>query len=382
MEKKNEPNEIQAIHQSHAWLLQKLSHDLLIPMNGIVAMCQESKKAIITEENEATDTVIQTVNNLISVVQGMSVYASLLKDELRSEEKIFSIKDLFSELESLHRYLAETNKVEVNQEYVTDVPEKLSGDYRLIRQLLSGFLSNALKHTKKGWVNLSAEVLKMDSAQITIRFMVKDSGNGINEEKLQKIRTALKSATKPDLMISEDIGLGLVLGKIISERLGGSFDFESKPSAGSAFWIDVPLKPEKIESEPATGKHPFKTENPKRILLVEDNYLNQKFVAAALLKAGHSIEIAENGKVALDKFHQKSYDLILMDIQMPLFDGIETTQRIRKEEAKFEHKKTPIVAVTAYAIEHDRQKCLNAGMDEYLTKPFKPEELLQIINEL
>ena len=381
MEKNKKHEQVQSIHQSHAWLLQKLSHDLLIPMNGIVAMCEESKKTS-RNDDEATDTVIQTVNNLISVVQGMSVYASLLKDELRSEEKVFSIKDLFSELESMHQYLAETNKVEMNQEYITDVPEKLSGDYRLIRQLLSGFLSNALKHTKKGWVNLSAEILKKESERITMRFMVKDSGKGIAEEKTERIRTALKSAKKPDLLISEDIGLGLVLGKVISERLGGNFDFDSKPSAGSAFWIDIPLKPEKAVSEPATGKHPFKTENPKRILLVEDNYLNQKFVAAALLKAGHSIEIAENGKIALDKFHQKSYDLILMDIQMPLFDGIETTQRIRKEEAKFEHKKTPIVAVTAYAIEHDKQKCLNAGMDEYLTKPFKPEELLHIINGL
>ncbi len=364
MEKKNNPDQIKAIQQSHAWLLQKLSHDLLIPMNGIVAMCQESRKAIQEESGGSADTVIQTVNNLISVVQGMSVYASLLKGELHSEEKIFSIRDLFHELENMHRYLAETNQIEVNQEFVTEIPEKLSGDYRLIRQLLSGFLSNALKHTKKGWVNLSAEILKKEAEQLTMRFMVKDSGKGIPEDKMQRIRKALQSNQKPDLLISGDIGLGLVLGKVISERLGGAFDFESKPGAGSAFWIDIPLKPEKTQSEPATGKHPFKTDNPKRILLVEDNYLNQKFVAAALLKAGHFIEIAENGKVALDKFHQKSYDLILMDIQLPLFDGIETTQRIRKEETKFEHKKTPIVAVTAYAIEHDRQKCLNAGMDE------------------
>ncbi len=382
MKKKDKPDNIQAIHQSHAWLLQKLSHDLLIPMNGIVAMCQESIKNIRTDGDEANGTVIQTVNNLISVVQGMSVYASLLKGELRSEEKAFSIKDIFNELENIHRYLAKNNKVEVNQEYVTEVPEKLSGDYRLIRQVLSGFLSNALKHTKNGWVNLSAEILKREPGQFTIRFMVRDSGKGIPEDKMERIRKVLESNHKPDFMISGDIGLGLVLGKEISERLGGSFNFDSKPSAGSAFWIDIPLKPEKEQSEPATGNHPYKTDKPKRILLVEDNYLNQKFVAAALLKAGHSIEIAENGKVALDKFHQKTYDLILMDIQLPLFDGIETTQRIRKEETKFEHKKTPIVAVTAYAIEHDRQKCLNAGMDEYLTKPFKPEELLNIINRL
>jgi CheY-like chemotaxis protein len=213
--------------------------------------------------------------------------------------------------------------------------------------------------------------------------MAKDSGKGMSEDHQKNIKNDLEQKDEKGLMMTENIGLGLILAKNLAQKLGGSFGFRSDKGVGSSFWVDIPLR-EMMDAVPVSKseKHPFQTTNKRKILLVEDNYLNQKFVAAALLKAGHSIEIAENGKVALEKYRSKPYDLILMDIQLPLIDGLETTKKIRQDEKKYRKPAIPIIAVTAYAIEHDKKQCLDAGMNEYLTKPFKPEELLQIIDQL
>lgn len=382
MNNQKQTDKISALQKSHALLLQRLSHDLLIPMNGIVATCNQADQQP-THQHEVKDTVTHTVNSLISIVQSMSVFASLLRGDIYSEEKSFSIKEMFGELDSLHQYMARTSKVTIRHKFLTDTPAQLVGDYHHTRQLLAGFVSNALKHTRNGTITLSAELLEKKGDRVVLRLKVSDSGKGIPDEKLARIREALQSDVEPGMLISGDIGVGLALAKALTEKMGWKFAFESKYAVGSSFWIDVPMKEggaQKVVEQ--SEQHPYQTDNPRRILLVEDNYLNQRFVAAALLKAGHSLEIAENGQVAMDKYRSKSYDLILMDIQLPLFDGIETTKKIRKEEKKFRRERIPIIAVTAYAIEHDKKKCLDAGMDEYLTKPFKPEELLSLINSL
>ena len=371
------------MQESHALLLQRLSHDLLIPMNGIVAICRQQGAGSTIDNQEKDYTVTHTINNLIGIVQGMSLFASLLHGDVRSEEKEFSIKEMFGELDTLHQYMTKAGRITIRHKYMPEIPEQMVGNYNHIKQLLAGFLSNSLKHTREGVVTLAAELLEKKGEEVLLRLIVRDTGKGMSEEKQVRINTVLSSDAEPDLLISEDIGVGLALAKALTEKMGWRFDFESKHAVGSSFWIDVPLRVagrKKVVEE--SGHHPYHSDNPRRILLVEDNYLNQRFVAAALLKAGHSLEIAENGKVALEKYRSKSYDLILMDIELPLFDGIETTRKIRKDEKKFRRNRIPIIAVTAYAIEHDKKKCLDAGMDEYLTKPFKPDELLSLINSL
>lgn len=369
--------------QLNARFLQRISQDIIMPLNGILASCKNAGDRAQDKPPENRPGVLHSVNYLMSVVQGLSVFASLLKGEVRQESREFSVYGLYKELIANNQPLASVVKVELKQVFYSGIPDPVEGDYLHIRQILSGFLSNALKNTKNGSVALSAEITERDKGSLKARFMVSDTGKGMDGQHQIEIKKELKENSLNGLMMHDNLGLGLLLAHHLSEKLGGVFDFKSDKGVGSSFWIDIPLKEKQSPAPAEKGKkHPFTASTKRKILLVEDNYLNQKFVAAALLKAGHSIEIAENGKVALEKYNSKKYDLILMDIQLPLIDGFETTKKIRRLEKKYRKPAIPIIAVTAYAIEHDREQCLDAGMNEYLTKPFKPIELLQLIDAI
>lgn len=369
--------------QTLANFLHGISQDIIMPLNGILASCQKTGGVVPEKPSNENPGVIHSVNYLMTLVQGLSAFASLLKNDVRPEKREFSVNDLFRELIGNNQPMGTVVKVDIKKAFYSDFPERVESDYSLIRQILSGFVSNALKNTKEGTVILSAEIVKRDNDSLLTRLMVSDSGKGMSEEHQEKIKNDLEQKGDNGLMMTENTGLGLILAKNLAQKLGGTFGFKSDKGVGSSFWVDIPLREIK-DAMPVskTEKHPYQAAKKRKILLVEDNYLNQKFVAAALLKAGHSIEIAENGKVALEKYRSKHYDLILMDIQLPLIDGLETTKRIRQNEKKYRKTAIPIIAVTAYAIEHDKKQCLAAGMNEYLTKPFKPEELLQIIDQL
>jgi CheY-like chemotaxis protein len=179
--------------------------------------------------------------------------------------------------------------------------------------------------------------------------------------------------------------LGLAIAKNLSSLMGGEIGVESEEGKGSTFWFTARIKRNTSISElvqkPLIQK--AKIQKSLNILLVEDNLLNQKFAIATLKKEGHKVEIAENGEIAVNLFLKNKYDIILMDIQMPVMDGLEATREIRKNEMKRKNKNPiKIIAITAYVMERDRSMCLSAGMNEYLAKPFKPNELIELINNL
>jgi CheY-like chemotaxis protein len=306
--------------------------------------------------------------------------------------------------------------LELSSTIESAVPECLIGDSVRLNQIVVNLTNNALKYTLEGSVSVSVSVEKVETGKnaagiqndflpdslknlkslppnkILLKFEVRDTGVGISKEEQTNLFQEYTQVENPLITRYEGTGLGLSISKNLIEMMNGKIGVISEIDKGSTFWFtilfdvgDINDFRNKIKKE----QKKIKKSRPLDILLVEDNILNQKFAVTTLERAGHKVEIAENGKVAFDKYKEKHVDLIIMDIAMPIMDGIESTHVIRKYEKELREKdpslKTPpvrIIAVTAYVIMADREKCLAAGMDEYLAKPFRPKELTEIIDQL
>lgn len=379
-------NQLQKVN-SH--ILHNLAGDLFISMNRIMGFCKETNQQ--AAKGHFTDQALmqKSMNNLMNLVQNFSVFADLIQDSIQqneypkhSEESSFNVEEFLSGIIDDMDMMVRGTNIKLLKKYISNIPSSLEGNSFFLRHALTSLLSNAFKFTREGYITLDIELLSQNEDLVWIRWKVKDTGRGMSDKKLEAIKTALQIENPMDMLMSDDIGLGLILVNMISREMKGLFGIQSTINLGTSCWIDTPLILGADKKEICKSvKHPYESENAKKILVVEDNYLNQKFIAAALSKGGHSLEIAENGKVAFEKYNKNNYDLILMDIQLPLIDGIETTMKIRRAEKKYKRERTPIIAVTAYAIEHDRVKCLEAGMDGYITKPFQSMEILRLVDE-
>jgi CheY-like chemotaxis protein len=240
-------------------------------------------------------------------------------------------------------------------------------------------MNNAIKFTKKGSVTLEIEKTKQINHKINLLFRIIDTGTGISEEGQKRL---FQEFSQTDISITRKYGgtgLGLIISKKLSKLMGGEIGVESKIGKGSTFWFTVVLETGseiKKESEKKSMKEEQKIKKRLSILVAEDNVINQKVAMINLKQLGHDVEIAVNGKMAVDMYSKNKYDLILMDIQMPVLDGIEATKEIRKiEKENNVSDKIKIVAITANAMKEDKNKCLSAGMDDYITKPFKSEDM-------
>ncbi|MCF8307636.1 MAG: response regulator [Bacteroidales bacterium] len=379
--KKHFLEEKKKLYHSNTMLLHNLSYDLRIPLNGILSMLEMFDRYTLTDQQKDQFRAIKdSVETLSQTVEDMMTFSALMSGTIEMKAEAFELPAFVDELKNQYELVARGKSIGWKISREDEMPQHVIGDKHHLRQILVNLLSNAFKNTREGEVVLYWQMLNQSGENLLMRWIVTDTGTGMSREKQQKIRERLQPTDDPNLLISEDVGVGLALAYYLTRKLNGSFDFESDGASGSRFYVDIPLK--KHEETTTIEKHPYHSSTPKRLLLVEDNYLNQKFASAALQKAGHKLDIAENGKIAYQKYKQNDYDLILMDIELPLTDGIQVTKSIRKDEEKDQRGYTPIIAITAYAIEHDRVKCLNAGMDEYLTKPFRPEELLELIERM
>lgn len=379
--KKHFLEEKQKLYHSNTMLLHNLSYDLRIPLNGVLSMVEMFDRYTLTDQQKDQLRAIKdSVKNLSQTVEDMMTFSALMSDTIEIKEEAFELPAFIEELKNQYELVAHGKSIGWKISREDEMPQHVIGDKYHLRQILVNLLSNAFKNTREGEVVLYWQKVNPSGKNLLMRWLVTDTGTGISREKQQKIRERLQPSNDPNLLISEEVGVGLALAYYLTRKLNGSFNFESDGASGSRFYVDIPLK--KHEETTTIEKHPYHSSTPKRLLLVEDNYLNQKFASAALQKAGHKLDIAENGKIAYQKYKQNGYDLILMDIELPLTDGIQVTKSIRRDEEKDQREYTPIIAITAYAIEHDRVKCLNAGMDEYLTKPFRPEELLGLIKRM
>jgi CheY-like chemotaxis protein len=258
-----------------------------------------------------------------------------------------------------------------------DLPDLVCGDPGRIRQILINLCDNAIKFTAQGSVTIDVQCLRVDDAQWDVHFQVRDTGIGVPAEKQQGIFEAFSQADSSTTRQFGGTGLGLTICARLVALMGGRIWVESEPGQGSTFHFTVRLgrvaiKPAPVKN-PTTQLAPVPEQHPLRILLVEDNRVNQMLATLLLEKWGHTVVLAENGQVAVDRFPTATWDIVLMDMQMPVMGGLQASTLIRALEGA--EQRTPIIAITANAMEADRQSCQQAGMDEFLTKPLSAPAL-------
>ena len=378
--------QLECLQNSQSVFLKNLSQNIRIPLNGIIGMIDVLKMTQLTkEQSEYLDIINKYGDNLIVIVNDILDYSKIIANDLELEEKFFDITRFVKSIDQSNRLRIEGKGLMFSLKVDEQVPAQLFGDEYRIRQIISNLINNAVKFTKEGHITISVKLLGSESSiqlgKVKIRISVKDSGYGISAIKQKKIRTELQKSTIDTNISTDGIGLGLSISQALLRLLLSELEFESGEQNGSEFWFDLEVK---FKSSPIYLQESSTYSGKKlAILLVEDNILNQKFAVATLVRHGHHVVVAENGKIAFEKYLSSKFDLILMDVQMPIMDGVQATLNIRKHEKDSNvEKPVKIVAVTAYAMDRDRERCLGAGMDKFLAKPFKPDQLLNIINNL
>jgi len=361
--------------------LANMSHEFRTPLNAIYGMGELLDKTDLSpKQNQYLNVLKVSAENLIVIVNDILDVAKIDADKITTEKVGFKLRTLLFNIFQTQKNKAESKDIDLQWDLDPNISPILVGDPVRLNQILLNLTNNAIKFTEQGYVKIGAELCDDDSDKQCIKFFVKDTGIGIEEDKKELI---FESFTQEDESITRRFGgtgLGLSISKKLVEIFGGNLTVESKKKSGSIFHFSLNLAKGTEEHLPHTEDIAEVVRDIKglQILLVEDHEFNQFWVTQILEEYGLFVEVANDGVEGVEKVKEKEYDLILMDMHMPRMDGLEATEIIRKELKST----VPIVALTANAIAKDRDRCMEAGMNDYLSKPFESIKLLQIMHRL